>query len=227
MQTLKPLRTTDGINKGKRGLGKAWLAKDEAHRELLLDCVLKANFSVQDFNKTIECGFAAQPKDVIYLIVLADWICDSYRRIKDCLRDDVARGFWFSDTERLDLYGKFLKALRSAVVAHPLTTDRHSDYGFGGNRICVDIRGKSRLDDYPQAKLFRLFVGKFEKTDCVRDDDVVLATYSTESAAEKDGLHFQRVCFDMADIRETAELYIDALYELDHYVAGLKKRDFQ
>ena len=30
MQTLKPLRTTDGINKGKRGLGKAWLAKDKA-----------------------------------------------------------------------------------------------------------------------------------------------------------------------------------------------------
>lgn len=54
MQMLKPLRTTDGINKGKRGLGKAWLAKDKAHRELLLDCVLKVNYSVQDFNKTIE-----------------------------------------------------------------------------------------------------------------------------------------------------------------------------
>lgn len=133
MQTLEPLRSTDGINKGNRGLGKVWLSRDKAHHKLLRDCIQKASFSVQDFNKSIECGFAVQPKDVIYLIVLVDWISDSYRRIKDCLRDDVVRGFNFSDAERLGLYRKFLKALRSAVVAHPLTTDRHGDYGFGGD----------------------------------------------------------------------------------------------
>ena len=104
MQMLKPLRTTDGINKGKRGLGKVWLAKDKAHRELLLDCVLKVNYSVQDFNKTIENGFSGSPKDAVYLIVLADWIRDSYRRIKDCLRDDVANGFAFSDAAQLGCY---------------------------------------------------------------------------------------------------------------------------
>ena len=227
MQTLEPLRLTDGINKDNRGLGKVWLAKDGAHRELMLDCVLKANFSVQDFNKTIEGGFAGQPKDVIYLIVLTDWIGDSYWQIKKCLRDDVVRGFRFSGAEQLGLCRKFLKALRSAVVAHPLGTDQHGDYGFGGDRICVDIRGKTLLDGFPQARLFRLNAGGFGETECVRDDDVVLATYSTEVAGEKGGLHFQRVCFDMADVRDAAELYIDALYELDRFAVGLKKSDFQ
>ena len=65
MQTLEPLRSTDGINKDNRGLGKVWLSRDKAHHELLRDCIQKASFSVQDFNKSIECGFAVQPKDVI------------------------------------------------------------------------------------------------------------------------------------------------------------------
>ena len=226
MQTLKPLRTTDGVNKGKRGLGKAWLAKDKAHRELLLDCILKVNYSVQDFNKTIENGFSGLPKDVVYLIVLADWIRDSYRRIKDCLRDDVANGFAFSDAAQLDCYWKFFKAIRSAVVAHPVGSSQHRDYGFDGSRICVDIRSKSFLDAFPMAKLSRLRIGGIEDAEYVRDEDVVLATYSTDFA-EEGKLHFQRVCLDMADVRDAAELYIDALYELDHYVAGLKMRDFQ
>lgn len=226
MQMLGPLRTTDDINKGNRGLGKAWLARDKAHRELMFDCVLKINYSVQDFNKTIENGFSGSPKDVVYLIVLADWIRDSYRRIKDCLRDDVVNGFVFSNAAQLDCYWRLFKAIRSIVVAHPVGSSQHREYGFDGSRICVDIRGKSFLDSLPMAKLSRLHIGGIEGTACVRDDDVVLATYSTDSA-EKGKLHFQRVCLDMANVRDAAELYIDALYELDHYVAGLKMKDFQ
>ena len=33
----------------------------------------------------------------------------------------------------------YIKALRSFVVAHPLSTSRHSKYGLDGNYICVDI----------------------------------------------------------------------------------------
>ena len=226
MQILEPLRTIDGINRDNRGLRKAWLAKDKAHSDLVSECVLKVDYSVQDFNKTIENGFSVSPKDVVYLIVLADWIRDSYRRIKDCLRDDVVNGFVFSDAAQLDCYWKFFKAIRSIVVAHPVGSSQHREYGFDGSRICVDVRSKSFLDTFPVAKLFRLRIGGIGDTDCVRDDDVVLATYSTDST-EKGRLHFQRVCLDMADVRDAAELYIDALYELDRYVDGLKKEDFQ
>lgn len=41
MQTLMPLRTTDGLDKRGLGIGKKWLAKDNAHRELMWDLILK------------------------------------------------------------------------------------------------------------------------------------------------------------------------------------------
>lgn len=36
--------------------------------------ILKTKYSIQDSNATIEGGFSGKPKDVVYLIVLADWI---------------------------------------------------------------------------------------------------------------------------------------------------------
>ena len=121
---------------------------------------------------------------------------------------------------------KFFKAIRSAVVAHPVGSSQHRDYGFDGSRICIDIRSRSFLDASPMAKLSRLRIDGIEDAEYVRDEDVVLATYSTDSV-EKGKLHFQRVFLDMADVRDVAELYVDALYELDQYVAGLKMRDFR
>ena len=37
MQTLMSLRTTDGLDKRGLGIGKKWLAKDEARRKLMWD----------------------------------------------------------------------------------------------------------------------------------------------------------------------------------------------
>ena len=42
------------------------------------ELILKNEYSIQDFNATIEGGFSGKPKDVVYLIVLADWIKRSY-----------------------------------------------------------------------------------------------------------------------------------------------------
>ena len=60
----------------------------------------------------------------------------------------------------------------------------------------------------------------------LRDDDVVLVTYS-EDSNEDGGLHFQRFCFDIEGVRDVAQLYIDALYELDRYVSRLRKKYFE
>lgn len=53
------------------------------------ELILKNEYSIQDFNATIDGGFSGKPKDVVYLIVLADWIKRSYWQVKNCLRDDV------------------------------------------------------------------------------------------------------------------------------------------
>ena len=89
----------------------------------------------------------------------------------------------------------------------------------------MDVRTKSTMDGFPKAKLYRLYIEGIVEAESVRDDDVVLVTYS-EDSNEDGGLHFQRVCFDMGDVRDVAQLYIDALYELDYYVSRLRKKDF-
>ena len=43
---------------------------------------------------------------------------------------------------------------------------------------------------------------------------------------QKGKLHFERCCLDMRDIRDSAEVYIDALYELDRYLGCLRRKDF-
>ena len=70
MQTLMSLRAIDGLDKRGLGIGKKWLAKDEARRKLMWDLILKINYTIQDFNATIEGGFSGKPKDVVHLIVL-------------------------------------------------------------------------------------------------------------------------------------------------------------
>lgn len=45
---------------------------------MMWELILKIEYSIQDFNATIEGGFSGKPKDVVYLIVLADWIKRSY-----------------------------------------------------------------------------------------------------------------------------------------------------
>ena len=60
----------------------------------------------------------------------------------------------------------------------------------------------------------------------LRDDDAILVTYS-EDSNEDGGLHFQGFCFDIGGVRDVAQLYIDALYELDRYVSRLRNKDFE
>ena len=160
------------------------------------------------------------------MIVLADWIKRSYWQVKNCLRDDVSKGFEFSDLARLELCLDFLEAICSFVVAHSERTNEHSKYGFDGGRICVDVRTKSIMDGFPKAKLYHLYIDGIVETESARDDDAVLVTYS-EDSNEDGGPHFQRFCFDIGGVRDVAQLYIDALYELDRYVSRLRKKDFE
>lgn len=92
------------------------------------ELILKIEYNIQDFNATIEGGFSGKPKDVVYLIVLADWIKRSYWQVKNFQRNDVSKGFEFSDPARLELCLDFLEAIRSFVVAHPERTNKHPKY---------------------------------------------------------------------------------------------------
>ncbi len=62
----------------------------------------------------------------------------------------------------------------------------------------------------------------------MNDNDIALMTCTNVCSAEgqKGKLHFERCCLDMRDIRNSAELYIDALYELDRHLGRIRRKDF-
>lgn len=230
MQSIKKLKTTDDLGEHGGCIWKKWPWKDSDHYELMSDLILKAKYSIQDFNSTIGGGFLPNPKDTVYLVALATWIKDAFWQIKgNCLRKEIKNDFEFSKQSELVDASKYLQVVRSVVIAHPLNSTRHQDYGFGSEgRICIDIRGKSLLDSFPKAVIYRITPKGFSRINCVGDNDIALMTCrNIRSAKEQKGkLHFERCCLDMRDIRDSAELYIDAIYELDRHLGRIRRKDF-
>lgn len=230
MQSIEKLKTTDDLGEHGGGIWKKWPWTDSDHYELMSNLILKVNYSIQDFNSTINGGFSPNPKDTVYLVALATWIKDAYWQIKrSCLRKEIENDFEFSKQSELGDASKYLQVVRSAVIAHPLNSTRHQDYGFGTEgRICIDIRGKSLLDSFSNAVIFRITPKGFSRINCVGENDIALMTCRNirSTKEQKDKLHFERCCLDMQDIRDSAELYIDALYELDRHLGRIRRKDF-
>lgn len=228
MQSIEPLKTTDGLGEGKGGIWKKWPWKDPDHYELMSDLILKANYSIQDFNSTIKDGFSPNIKDTVFLVALATWIKDAYWQINyACLKEVIRAKFEFSRQNELTEARNYLEAVRSIVIAHPLNSTRHEEYGFGPEgRICIDVRRKSLLDSYPGRVIYRITPKGSEETDSVEDNEIALMTCRS-TQAEIGKLHFEKCCLDMCDIRNSAQVYIDALYELDRHLGRLRKKDFE
>lgn len=70
----------------------------------------------------------------------------------------------------------------------------------------MDVRTKSIMNGFPKAKLYRLYIEGIVETESIRDDDVVLVTYS-EDSSEDGGLHFQGFCFDIGVFEMSPSLY--------------------
>jgi hypothetical protein len=82
MQAIEKLKTTDDLGEHGGGIWKKWPWKDSDHYELMSDLILKAKYSIQDFNSTIGGGFLPNPKDTVYLVALATWIKDASGKLK-------------------------------------------------------------------------------------------------------------------------------------------------
>ena len=165
-------------------------------------------------------------KEVVYVIVLVDWICEAIEAIqKDAafaklpITTHIKRG-------RIHPRGvTFFKAIRSFVVAHPLSTNRHKDYGFDGDMICVDVRRENTAITriFSDCKdWYKLDFAGLQKHPQKPQADFVLYVYSKK----EDGMqYFKYIGVELKDIYQVAELQIKKLYDLDKYLEGIKKKD--
>lgn len=216
---MEPLRDLSSL----KGLDKQWPAKGKLQFALVQDFLLKINYSIQDFNCLIRGNLFSVPRDIILMVVYVDWISDAVSRIKGCYLENVISSFRYSEQEQLDRVVSYFRAVRAFVVAHPLGTSRHSDFGLDGDLICVDIARQSRFLDVLGLPLRRISLkGGLEGVDSVSETDIVLRVYSKRN----DALYSEHVCLDPEDIRAVAVIEIDYLFELGRYLNRLKKKDF-
>lgn len=219
---IDELRNLNDIQRvTKRGIYKMRLARSNTEYLKVCDYMQKINYCIQDLNSERENLQNPTMKTIVYVAVLADWIHEAVEAIETMYRDGVLDGFCYEKADELRDARKYLLAIRSFMVAHPLSTNRHQNYGFDGNVICIDIRMPDRaLSLVPEESFFLLdhngqVAGKSDTT------DYYLYAYSRKVAHKVSSVY---IGCSLADIYHVAELYIDKLYALDRYLIGQKSR---
>ena len=212
-------------SKNLRGVYKKWIWGDTYNYSRICDYIQKINYCIQDLNNEIEALAEPTMKEVVYVIVLVDWICEAIEAIQKTLLCEVANNYTYKEEESIQEALRFFKAIRSFVVAHPLSTNRHKDYGFDGDMICVDVRRENTAITriFSDCKdWYKLDFAGLQKHPQKPKADFVLYVYSKKD----DGMqYFKYIGVELKDIYQVAELQIKKLYDLDKYLEGIKKKD--
>ena len=217
---MEELRNLNALN---QGLDKQWIwgSKDNYYRSC--DFLQKISYCIQDLNAEIKNLSEPTMKEVVFVIALVDWICEAVNSIPQILKPTIAALVSY-ENEDIIKSEKYFKAIRSFVVAHPLTTTRHKDYGFDGDMICIDVKWKtSVLATYSRTDWFYLDFDGLKQLIDDKPSDFVLYVYSKKA----DGMRFFKfIRANFSDLYTVARLQIEKLYIFDKQLGKLKKRDF-
>ena len=205
----------------KYGFDKIWIYRDKISKEKSGDYLQKIVFSMSDYNKELDIQ-NKEAKDVIFMILLANWIKDTYNLLLETYKKETIRNYKRNDFSKEKDY---LEAVRSFVVAHPMNTTRHKKFKLDGTYICNDICIK---DNYffsfmKDDSIFYLDLDGLHEGKPRFKYDYLLKVYSSCD----DMRFFKYICCSFDDITTCVSRYIDELYNLGLYLGSLKKRDFE
>lgn len=216
MKTKKELRNLNRLNKA---VYKKWIYNNDINRENCGNYLQKINYSITDYNKELKI-IKKEPKDIVYMIMLANWITETVDEYIKLVRADILQNFQY---EELKDEKKYLKAIRSFVVAHPLSTTRHEKYKLDGGFICSDIVINDNClfsllheKDVYTINTFGLQSGKSKY-------DYLLKVYFKDDNMK----FFKYICCSIEDITVCVSKYIEKLYSFVAYLVKLKKKDYQ
>ena len=223
---INELKNLNGLHEGdRRGLYKKWILKDKSNYSRVCDYLQKINFCIQDLNSELTLTNLSM-KDIVFAIVQTVWIQEATENLMTLYKEDIICKFVYPKSDELTKAKKYINAIRSFIVAHPLSTNRHEKYGFDGNYICVDVRTPSQDITFPFIKDNQFHHLNFDGIhDNIRNplDDFFLYCYSEKDDNMK---FFQYIGCSMSDIYHVAELYIEKIYFLDKYLYNQKKSDY-
>lgn len=217
------IKELKNLNKLNHGLNKQWIWGSKENFYLSQDYLQKISYSIQDLNAEIQYLSKPTMKEVIYVIVLIDWINESIEKIQYLLKKELGNDYIYQDLDLVLKAKAYLRAIRSFVVAHPLSTNRHKKYGLDGDFICVDIRQTTsplvKMDAYKN-QWFYLSIDGMESNAIDKSTDFVLYGYSQSIDQNK---FYKYIGVSFSDLYGVAELLVDSLYELDKNLKNLKK----
>lgn len=209
MSNISELQNRSGL---ARGIHKRWIWGSDENFFRSCDYLEKVNYCIQDLNREIANLSEPTMKEVIYVIVLVDWIREAVDSIHKALRKEVTDFLNISNNEEIRQANDYFKAIRSFVVAHPLNTCRHKKFGMDGDLICVDVRNNALkiIEEYPDSKKwFLLNLDGLQENAQSISSDFVLVVYSKK----QDLMEFRRyVRANFSDLYYVAKLQIDWLY---------------
>ena len=205
----------------KRGIYKRVLLHSKEDYSKMCDYMQKINYCIQDLNSELPNKADLNNKSIVYIITLVTWISEAMYGMRQLYRKDIIKGFSYEKEEELKKGYEYIRALRSFVVAHPLTTTDHSNYGMDGSLICVDIRTSIPTVLFWDDKYFSYLDHDGYHKGKKIDSDFYLYGYSKEIENMEFAVY---IGCSMSDIYHVAELYIDKLYALDKYLSKQKGR---
>ena len=136
---------------------------------------------------------------------------------------ELRDGFSYEREAELEKAKKYFKAIRSFVVAHPLTTNRHHDYGFDGDLICVDIGKPSIVVSTftNDSDWYHIDFDGLKENAKNENHDFVLHVYSQK----KNGMKFENyIGANFSDLFEVARTCMKKIYALDRYLSKQRKK---
>lgn len=179
------------------------LSKKE--NELLNSIIKKLNWNIDDLNHLID-NINTQ-KDIIYLIVLADWIKEACTEIYK-LYEKYANNFVYKENNSRKHANNKFKAIRSFIVAHPLNTSSHPNEGYNGNKKCIDI-----YTHLPAvAKLSKLYDNQNADFFIAYYDDLICHKYEGHMYSE---------------IWDCAYYNIDRIKRLEKYLSKIRRKNLK
>lgn len=221
MSNISKLQNLNGLT---RGIYKHWIWGSKDRFSLSCDYIQKINFCIQDLNNEIANLSKPTMKEVVYVIVLVDWICEAVDSIYKILRKEVTDFLSIPNNEEIVRANRYFKAIRSFVVAHPLSTNRHKSFDLDGDLICVDVRNKtSKLVETCTASedWFLLNLDGLQENAQGISSDFILYVYSQRLDQMK---YNKYVRVNFSDLYYVAKLQIDRLYALDLKLEKLTKK---
>lgn len=224
---MNEIRKLNNLNRLNHGLNKQWIWGSRENFYLSQDYLQKINFCIQDLNSEIQSLSKSNVKDIIYVIVLVDWINEAIEQLKKLLNIRLGNNYIYQETDSVGKAKAYLKAMRSFVVAHPLNTNRHKKFGLDGDFICIDIRkttSKFVKMDHFKNQWFSLSINGMEHNAIDKSFDFVLYGYSKSIDQNR---FYKYIGINIVDLYTADESLIDSLYSLNKSLRNIKKKEFE